>query len=129
MDPRPLTPVLECVVMNDGEPDIAVWGYQNPNDFVVTVPIGAENGFSGGASQDLGQPETFEKVGVIGLFQTPFDAGDSHARLDADREHGDGVQRLAPLHGDGRAEEGRRAVRRPRRLQPPDQRESSRDRG
>ena len=48
---KPLTPVLECVVMNDGEPDIAVWGYQNPNDFVVTVPIGDENGFSGGSSR------------------------------------------------------------------------------
>ncbi len=46
--------------MNNGEPDIAVWGYQNPNDFVVTVPIGDENGFSGGSSQNLGQPTIFE---------------------------------------------------------------------
>ena len=76
-EPLPLTPELECVVMNEGEPDIAVWGYQNPNDFVVDVPIGDENGFSGGASQDRDQPTHFERDGVIGVFQTPFEAGDS----------------------------------------------------
>ena len=28
-DDRDVSPVLKCVVFNDGSPDVAVWGYRN----------------------------------------------------------------------------------------------------
>lgn len=38
----------------------AFFGYDNPNTFNVTIPIGANNRFTGqGVPEDLGQPETF----------------------------------------------------------------------
>src|SRR5262249_11939931 len=52
-------PILECVVFRSGGPDVAVWGYDNPNDS-VTIPVGTANSFTP-APKDRGQPEVFEK--------------------------------------------------------------------
>jgi uncharacterized repeat protein (TIGR01451 family) len=72
--PQPVTPVLECVVINAAGPDVAVWGYENPNDHAVEIDIGNANAFSPG-DQDRGQPTTFEPGGFAAVFQTPFEAG------------------------------------------------------
>ena len=72
--PRPLTPVLECVVINEGGLDVAVWGYENPNDHAVEIDVGNLNRFSPG-DQDRGQPTTFEPGPFATVFQTPFEAG------------------------------------------------------
>ena len=65
-------PILECVVFGSGGPDVAVWGYDNPND-PVTIPVGAANGFTP-TPKDRGQPDVFEKGRFTGVFQTPFEA-------------------------------------------------------
>ena len=41
-------PMLECVLFNDGQPDVAYWGYKNPNEYAVTIPFGDLNKFSPG---------------------------------------------------------------------------------
>ena len=73
-DPLPLIPVLECVVINEGGLDVAVWGYENPNDHAVEIDVGNLNRFSPG-DQDRGQPTTFEPGPFAAVFQTPFEAG------------------------------------------------------
>src|SRR5262249_46243205 len=40
-----ISPELECVVFRKGAPNLAVWGYSNPNSFPVTIPVGEKNGF------------------------------------------------------------------------------------
>ena len=67
-----VSPVLECVVFKGSAPDVAVWGYDNPNSFSVTIPVGeATNGFSP-TPVDRGQPSVFASGRVAGAFQTPF---------------------------------------------------------
>jgi Domain of unknown function DUF11 len=70
-EPKPVTPVLECVVFANGVPDRAVWGYLNPNAFPVEIPLGPTNAFSP-APANRGQPVLFEPGQVVGQFQTPF---------------------------------------------------------
>ena len=70
-EPKPVTPVLECVVFADGVPDQAVWGYLNPNAFPVEIPLGPTNAFSP-APANRGQPAVFEPGRVVGQLQTPF---------------------------------------------------------
>ena len=54
---RDVRPVLECVLFNDGAPDIAYWGYLNTGEDPVTVKAGTgRNRFSPGEA-DQGQPE------------------------------------------------------------------------
>jgi uncharacterized repeat protein (TIGR01451 family) len=67
-------PVLECVVFNATTPDIAVWGYANPSGQPVSIPVGADNRFTPNPA-DRGQPEVFEPGRVVGVLQTPFQAG------------------------------------------------------
>ena len=71
--PKPVSPVLECVLFNDGQPDVAYWGYKNPNEYAVTIPFGDLNKFSPGKA-DQGQPTVFERERQVGVFHTPFDA-------------------------------------------------------
>ena len=67
-----VTPKLECVVFRNAAPDVAVWGYSNPNSFPVTIPLGsAANGFDP-APLDRGQPVVFDPGPLVGAFQTPF---------------------------------------------------------
>ena len=73
-EPDTVSPMLECVVFNEGGPDVAVWGYQNSNDHPVTIPIGSENRFTP-TPADRGQPSTFEAGRRVGVVQTPFEAG------------------------------------------------------
>jgi hypothetical protein len=65
----PVDPVLECVVFKGSSPDVAIWGYDNPNAFAVTIPIGQTNGFSP-APADRGQPTVFDPGRLVGAFQT-----------------------------------------------------------
>jgi uncharacterized repeat protein (TIGR01451 family) len=67
-------PVLECVVFNASLPDLAVWGYVNRSGGPVSIPVGPDNGFSPDPV-DRGQPVVFEPGTLVGVFQTPFQAG------------------------------------------------------
>ena len=69
---RVVSPVLECVVFNDSGLDVAVWGYSNPTDDPVTIPVGGQNGFTP-EPQRRGQPTVFEPGRFVGVFQTPFE--------------------------------------------------------
>jgi hypothetical protein len=71
---RPVSPVLECVVFSQTEPDLAVWGYANRSGEAVRIPVGAENRFTPDPVR-RGQPEVFEPGRFVGVFQTPFQAG------------------------------------------------------
>jgi hypothetical protein len=66
-----ITPVLGCVVFRNSAPDVAVWGYANPNSFPVSIPIGATNGFAP-APANRGQPLVFQPGSLTGAFQTSF---------------------------------------------------------
>ncbi len=66
-----ITPELECVVSRAGQPNLAVWGYSNPNAFPVSVPVGETNGFSP-TPADRGQPIVFQPGHLVGAFQTSF---------------------------------------------------------
>lgn len=71
--PESVSPVLECVVFSDSQPDVAFWGYDNGNGHAVTIPVGDENSFSP-APANRNQPTTFEVDRGVGVVQTPFDA-------------------------------------------------------
>ncbi len=72
-DDRDVSPVLECVVFNDGSPDVAVWGYENRTNNPITIPVGdATASFRRPAGR--GQPTVFEPGRVVGVFTTPFEA-------------------------------------------------------
>ena len=76
-----VSPVLECVILNDGRPDIAVWGYNNESGSRAVVPVGGTTGrlanyFTPGDPNAEGQPGVFENGRHVGVFQTPFDADD-----------------------------------------------------
>jgi hypothetical protein len=69
--PKPLVPVLECVVFKNGVPERAVWGYRNDNAFAAPIPIGSSNSFAP-APEDRGQPTLFEPGRWTGIFETPL---------------------------------------------------------
>ena len=108
-DERVVSPDLECVVFNEGSPDIAVWGYRNRTDNPVTIPVGDLNRFEP-APRDRRQPTVFEPGRFVGVFQTPFEAGSTTLVWSLSNRFGNGVLELAALQGERRAEEGRGAL-------------------
>jgi hypothetical protein len=73
-DSESVTPILECVLFKDGQPDVAYWGYDNTNGHDVTFPPGTpENTFTP-APAIRGQPERFLAGHQVGAFTTDFDA-------------------------------------------------------
>ncbi|NPV62750.1 MAG: hypothetical protein HPY61_09000 [Methanotrichaceae archaeon] len=55
-----IEPILECVYLNDDEKSYtAFFGYNNPNDYTVTIPIGNDNKITP-QPEDQGQPTKFE---------------------------------------------------------------------
>ncbi len=56
---QPITPILECVEETADGSLVAYFGYDNPNESAVTIPIGPNNSFTA-TSQDQGQPIVFE---------------------------------------------------------------------
>ena len=106
-DDRDVSPVLECVVLNDGSSDVAVWGYENRTNNAITIPVGDGNRFVPGPA-GRGQPTLFEPGRVVGVFTTPFDA-ETRPRLVVVRSHRHRVVGLAALHRDGPGAQGRRA--------------------
>ena len=71
--PASVSPVLECVLFSDGQPDVAYWGYRNTNEHAVTIPVGDRNEFSPG-NANRGQPTVFERGRQVGVFHTAFEA-------------------------------------------------------
>gem|GEM_PF-6102474 len=83
---KTVSPVLECVLFNDGQPDVAYWGYSNTNGHEVSIPIGDR-------SQRRRLPDVVRRLG-------------RQPRLASVREDGNGVVRLAGVQPDGRAAQG-----------------------
>ena len=52
----PIRPIVECV-RHENEGVVVSFGYENPNPFALTIPIGDQNRFDGTA--DRGQPSVF----------------------------------------------------------------------
>ncbi|MGE5458002.1 MAG: choice-of-anchor A family protein, partial [Methanococcaceae archaeon] len=55
----PVSPILECVTKNSNGSYTAHFGYNNPNNFTVTIPIGDNNKITPSANGDKGQPIVF----------------------------------------------------------------------
>jgi hypothetical protein len=79
--PQPVEPIAQYICAGVPDPLLspprfplaAYFGYNNPNHFTVTIPIGEDNRFTGqGVSEDEGQPETFwpgEHLKAFSLFR------------------------------------------------------------
>ena len=119
-------PVLECVVFNATTPDLAVWGYANPSGQPVPIPVGADNRFTPNPA-DRGQPEVFEPGRVVGVLQTPFQAGAATLEWTLSGETATASRaRHAARHA--RAAQGRRSTVRSWRLRPAHQRPAGHER-
>ncbi len=69
-----LSPVLEYVLQaGPGQYD-AYFGYLNNNAVAVTIPVGADNRFTG--VQDRGQPSVFQPGRQVAVFVVRFDGND-----------------------------------------------------
>ncbi|MBD3315389.1 MAG: DUF2341 domain-containing protein, partial [Chitinivibrionales bacterium] len=70
-----VSPVLERVLDNGDGTYTAVFGYSNPNTTVVTIGVGADNGFHyhGEGGQDKGQPVELLSGRVVDAFPVVFD--------------------------------------------------------
>lgn len=55
-----ITPLLECIIDNGNGTYTAHFGYENPNDETVSIPVGGDNYFTGTGNQNEGQPTDFE---------------------------------------------------------------------
>jgi uncharacterized repeat protein (TIGR01451 family) len=69
-----ILPVLECVRFTPAGPDVAVWGYDNPNDFPVDLSVGqdARNVFLP-APANRGQMVTFAPGRQHNVLEVPFE--------------------------------------------------------
>jgi hypothetical protein len=70
-----ITPIAECVDVNQNGTLIAHFGYKNEGVADTTVPVGAHNEFSPG-QQDRGQPTTFLTGRVTNAFTVTFPTAD-----------------------------------------------------
>ncbi len=74
--PKPVVPIVENVCRNEDRSHTATFGYNNPNAFEVTIPVGENNRFAGpGIQENMKQPETFlprqhRAVGIRFGFKT-----------------------------------------------------------
>lgn len=73
-EPSPITPVLECVVVDPSGDYTAVLGYDNPSGTPVTIPHGASNRISP-SRYDGQQPTTFLAGRQRGVFSVTFSNG------------------------------------------------------
>ncbi len=55
---EPISPILECVETLDEESYRAHFGWENPNEFEVVIPVGDANKFTGGGTNDQDQGQT-----------------------------------------------------------------------
>lgn len=67
---QPLQPVAECIDSNNSGL-LGTFGYVNPNDFALRIPVGNKNGFQA-VPVDRGQPTTFNSGTNKGVFVTAF---------------------------------------------------------
>lgn len=66
-----VTPIAECVDVNQDGTLVAHFGYQNDASSVVDVAVGAQNYFTPGAA-DRGQPTTFFTGRLSNVFTVPL---------------------------------------------------------
>jgi len=70
-----VSPVLENVTDNCDGTFTAAFGYNSTEESKKVIPIGGSNKFTGGASQDLGQPTEFEPGRHVNVFKVTWDGG------------------------------------------------------
>ena len=70
----PVVPVAECLSISGDGVVSAHFGYNNSNEFNISMPVGANNGFTP-APQDRGQPTTFIAGNMKNVFQVALPAG------------------------------------------------------
>jgi hypothetical protein len=76
-----ISPINDGVIKCNNYPDNfsdqyqARWGYLNPTTESITEFIGGNNKFSGGVSENLGQPTTFISGRQVNVFRTPITVG------------------------------------------------------
>ena len=75
-DAKSVSPVLDCVVFDNGAPSFADWGYSNTSGVPVVVPVGNANHFSPSPA-NRNQPTGFQAGSYVGVFQTAFGAGEA----------------------------------------------------
>jgi hypothetical protein len=71
---RPIKPVLDCVIERAPGRFVAVFGYVNPHDRPVAIPVGKFNRFQP-APQDRGQPGRFQPGRQRNAFRVEFTGG------------------------------------------------------
>jgi hypothetical protein len=70
-DCQPLLPIVECIENLSPTSKLARVGYDNKNDFKISIPMGTYNRFNP-LPQDRGQPVTFFSGRIVNLFTTTF---------------------------------------------------------
>jgi hypothetical protein len=68
----PVTPLTDCINQSESGGFVSVWGYDNPNEFEIFIPVGLRNGFTPGR-RDRGQPNSFFAGLNKGVFAVKFD--------------------------------------------------------
>lgn len=63
-----VTPILECVDYGRSQ-WVTKWGYNNPNNYAVTIPVGSNNSFSV-TGNDVGQTTLFQPGRQTNVFMT-----------------------------------------------------------
>jgi len=80
--PQAVKPVLEYVYNNPDGTYTALYGYQNDNATVVSIPVGSGNKFTP-LTQSRGQPTTFQPGRQVGVFTVVFSSGNQVWTLDS----------------------------------------------
>ena len=81
---NPITPIAECVDVNQNGTLVAHFGYRNDASAAVVVAVGERNYFTTGAV-DRGQPKTFLTGRVANVFTVPFASTDTLKWVVGDR--------------------------------------------
>ena len=67
-----VTPIVDCINESESGGFSSVWGYDNPNEFEISIPVGSLNAFTPG-NVDRGQPTSFLAGLNKGAFAVKFD--------------------------------------------------------
>ena len=68
----PVAPLTDCINESESGGFTSIWGYDNPNEFEIFIPVGPLNAFTPGRP-DRGQPDSFFAGLNKGAFVVKFD--------------------------------------------------------
>lgn len=69
---EPIEPIAECINQNKAGGFVATFGYLNPNEFEIVLPLGRRNKFAPG-KEDRGQPNAFFSGRNTAVLLSEFD--------------------------------------------------------